>query len=627
MGGSLGSAPEMVDTPWGPSELLRERRLRPGPGTPPEDVARNQRGRLFGAMVASVAERGYAATRLSDLAELSGVSLNSFYSLFADKEACFAAASEEILAATLGAMTRPAASWEDQVRRDVAAFAELVVAQPAAARMCLIEAQAVGPTALEPLEEAMAKVEAETLEAARTVGYEAEELPAMVSALVGALMEIVRGRLRSGKEAELPGLVADYADLALSYRPPPRPLRLSTRRPTPAPETIEAHDHGERALRSFAVVVAERGYANTTVNQVVKRASMSPTTFYANFRDKEDALMAAIDGAGAQLVAAILPTFRRNRDWPQGVRAAMGALFNFLASRPALARLVIVEVYAAGPGAVGRREEALRPLEVLLAEGRARSPAVPAIAEDVIAGAIVTLAYKQIRDSGPEGLPALAPICTYLALAPFIGAEVACAAANGDGRSRSVNRGVIRGIAVNAPLSQVLEVISKNTAVSAEMIASETGVPAEAVAHYIGELENAGLVEVVEQASKDDGVFEPRYRSNMARLDDAAWHSMPQPQRERISQQIGHLIKGEWDEAVEKGTFDGRVGRHLSRLPFVVDEQGWRELLEISDSTLDAALEVQATSAERLKKGAEEGVEGRMMQLLFEMPKRDQTED
>jgi AcrR family transcriptional regulator len=98
MGGSLGSAPGMVDTPWGPSELLRDRRLRPGPGTPPEDVARNQRGRLFGAMVASVAQRGYAATRLSDLAELSGVSLNSFYGLFADKEACFAAASEEILA-------------------------------------------------------------------------------------------------------------------------------------------------------------------------------------------------------------------------------------------------------------------------------------------------------------------------------------------------------------------------------------------------------------------------------------------------------------------------------------------------------------------------------------------------
>jgi AcrR family transcriptional regulator len=576
-------------------------------------------------MVASVAQRGYAATRLSDLAELSGVSLNSFYSLFADKEACFAAASEEILAGTLGAMTRPAASWEDQVRRDAAAFAELVVAQPAAARMCLIEAQAVGPAGLKPLEDALAKFEAETLGAARRVGYQAEELPAMVSALIGALLEIARRRLRSGKEAELPGLVADYVDLALSYRPPPRPLRLSTRPPTPAPETIEAHDHGERALRSFAVVAAERGYANTTINQVVKRASMSPTTFYANFRDKEDALMAAIDGAGAQMVAAILPAFRRNRDWSHGVRAAMGALFNFLASRPALARLVIVEVYAAGPDAVGRREEALRPLEVLLAGGRARSPAVPAIADEAIVGAIFTLAYKQTRDFGPEGLPALAPICTYLALAPFIGPGEACAAANGDGRrSPSVDREAIREVGVNAPLSQVLDVISKNISISAEMIASETGLPVETVAHYIRELESAGIVEFVEQRSKD-GALEGWYRSNMARFDGEAWNSMPQAQRERISQQIGHVIKGEWDEAVEKGTFDGRVGRHLSRLAFVADEQGWRELLDISDSALDAALEVQAASAKRLEKRSEEGAEGRMVQLLFEMPKRDQT--
>ena len=48
--------------------------LRPGPGTPPADVARNQRERLFGAMVACVAERGYAATRVTDLVAMSGVS-------------------------------------------------------------------------------------------------------------------------------------------------------------------------------------------------------------------------------------------------------------------------------------------------------------------------------------------------------------------------------------------------------------------------------------------------------------------------------------------------------------------------------------------------------------------------
>ena len=74
----------MVATPWGQSGELRDRRLRPGPGTPREDVLANQRQRLFGAMVASVAERGYVATTVNDLAEISGVSSRTFYDFFPD---------------------------------------------------------------------------------------------------------------------------------------------------------------------------------------------------------------------------------------------------------------------------------------------------------------------------------------------------------------------------------------------------------------------------------------------------------------------------------------------------------------------------------------------------------------
>jgi hypothetical protein len=110
---------------------------------------------------------------------------------------------------------------------------------------------------------------------------------------------------------------------------------------------------------------------------------------------------------------------------------------NFLASRPALARLMMMAVYAAGPKAIERRVEALRPLQELAAEGYQRSPQTPPIVAEVVAGASYTLAYRQIRDKGPRALPALAPICTYIALAPFIGAEEACAVANGTGRTRA----------------------------------------------------------------------------------------------------------------------------------------------------------------------------------------------
>src|SRR5690349_19967798 len=90
----LGCCGKMVATPWGDSETLRDRRLRPGPGASAEAVAENQRQRLFGALVACMTDRGYEDTRVADLVELSGVSSRSFYDLFPNKEACFVAAFE-----------------------------------------------------------------------------------------------------------------------------------------------------------------------------------------------------------------------------------------------------------------------------------------------------------------------------------------------------------------------------------------------------------------------------------------------------------------------------------------------------------------------------------------------------
>ena len=609
---SLGSAAGMVDTPWGSSESLRERKLRPGPGTPPKDVARNQRGRLFGAMVASVSERGYAATRLSDLCEISGVSRVSFYRLFADKEACFVAALEAMIANAFKAIDELVGTREEQVRRGAVVFAELVVAQPAAARMCLIEAYAVGPEGLRPLEEATARLEARAREVAEGAHDQAAPLPEMITAHVGALMEIARERLRLGREAELPGLVDDFADHVLSYPPPPEPLRLATRPPAPAPESLDAFSHAERVLRAFAVVVAEQGYANTTIDLVVKRGSMSPTTFYANFSSKEDALFAAIESAGAQLFAAVLPAFQRIPDWAQAVRGAFGDLFNFLASRPALARLLMVEVYAAGPAALERRNEALRPLELVLAVGRARSPDVPAVASEAISGAIFRLAYRQIQESGTASLPYLAPICTYMTLAPFIGAKGAGAAANGDGSGR-------RGAPDDGHrllISKVLGILNKR-AVSPRTVSRELEVTIDEARAYIAELERAGLTEVV-QGGEDSA--ERLYRSNTEWISDERWRQMSLAERRAISARITEVIAGEVDQAIELGTFDARIDRHLSRVPLMLDEEGWRKLMAIHLKAFHDSIAVQDESRKRLEKSGKRGIEGTSIQMMFEVP-------
>ena len=45
-------------------------------------------------------------------------------------------------------------------------------------------------------------------------------------------------------------------------------------------------------------------------------------------------------------------------------------------------------------------------------------------------GVFFSLSRRRISADGSQALPALAPLCTYLALAPYLGAEEACEVAN-----------------------------------------------------------------------------------------------------------------------------------------------------------------------------------------------------
>jgi hypothetical protein len=68
------------------------RRLPRGPGgMGPEEVARNQRTRLYSAMIEAIPQRGYEATTVAHVIALAGVSPGAFYELFSTKEQCFLA--------------------------------------------------------------------------------------------------------------------------------------------------------------------------------------------------------------------------------------------------------------------------------------------------------------------------------------------------------------------------------------------------------------------------------------------------------------------------------------------------------------------------------------------------------
>jgi AcrR family transcriptional regulator len=404
--------------------------MRPGRGMPREEAERNHRERLFAAMVASVVEKGYESTRVADLVALSGISRSAFYRQFADKKECFLAAAEELIEPTVSVMAKAehAASGEERMREAVEAFLRLMVAQPAAAKMCFVEIYAAGPEAVTLIDRTLDRFEKfGTAQFEQIPGREGMPRE-MVRAMIGGLQKVVHKRLYRDEPDLLVELAPQICDWWLSYPPPPGRLdppkkRRIKRRSFEERQAIDSPP--DRVLRALAATVAEKGYPGATVAEIVDRAATSQRTFYENFANKEEALLAALDRGSAQMLANTLPAFRRAQDWQHAVRIAYEEMFSFGLEEPEYSRLGAVEMYAAGKRALETRDTIMEGLEALLAPGYELAPDTPPVAAEAIGGAIYALVYDQVKATGPESLPELVPMATYMTLAPFLGAEEA----------------------------------------------------------------------------------------------------------------------------------------------------------------------------------------------------------
>lgn len=426
----------MVLTPWGNVEEPQRR------GDATEELAtEDRRERLYAAMVASCELRGYESTSVADLLLLSGVSRATFYEHFENKADCFRATIEVLLKAAVAGIAASYESdlpWEERARLALQGFLELAAAQPAAAKVCLVEYQAAGSAGVEAVEFAVDRLSNLGLAALERMPGRERMPDELARAIIGGFHRVLYRRLHQDRAAELPALAPQLWDWAMAYLPPPEPLRARGRKPHLDGDRLPpfaAVDPAERIIRAFATATMEKGYPSTTIADVAAIASISQRTLYEHFSSKGELLAAALDSSGAQLAAAVLPAIHRSRGWPSSVRMGFNATCSFLAAEPAFAYLRELEVYAAGPEAIALRDETG---ERILGEMLAGDdvPDVDPIYFEAIEGAVYSVLHDRLRGSGPASLLDAAPLLTYVALAPILGAERACEVANDDGRKR-----------------------------------------------------------------------------------------------------------------------------------------------------------------------------------------------
>jgi len=186
-----------------------------------------------------------------------------------------------------------------------------------------------------------------------------------------------------------------------------------------------ARNQRERILAAVAQVASTRGYGAMSVQDVVREAGVSRRTFYEQFKNKDDAFLAAYDEASGRLMAITKAAIDAEETFEGKASAGFRAFLELLAASPAFAKMCIVEVLAAGPEAIARRARTMEEFTSFFEDGARETltrenPPSPLIAETIVGGVYETV-YRRIARGETGELPRLLPDLTESALLPYVG--------------------------------------------------------------------------------------------------------------------------------------------------------------------------------------------------------------
>jgi AcrR family transcriptional regulator len=159
-----------------------------------------------------VAAKGYAATTVTDLTKEAGVSRTTFYELFDDKEACFLAAYDsaaDALVRRISSAYEAEERWPDRARAGLVTLLEGLAADPAQARLALVDVASAGPAAQRRFRAAVQRL-TPFFDEGRDFAPGGRNLPANVSRMAaGAVVGLISDELVAGRADKLPGLLSD----------------------------------------------------------------------------------------------------------------------------------------------------------------------------------------------------------------------------------------------------------------------------------------------------------------------------------------------------------------------------------------------------------------------------------
>ncbi len=438
-----------------------------------ERAASPERERIVEALIEIAAERGYAETTIELILDRAGLDRPAFDRHFRGKYDCFLTAWQEINEGCMREMLEAFNSqeeWPDRLRAVACEIVDNLRHDPNRASFA-VEVLSAGDAARARRDMTM-RVIASLIDAGRNEMDDPESVPhTTAEALAGSAYGQVYAKVVRGEADELPALVpqlmsaavmpylgveAGLAELARGFDPPARYRRDVAKKSSPGksggtnvpaedyppelarlppgrhglPREFVVHNQRERLIAGLAEAIAENGYSGTTIAHITRHAAVSRRTFYEHFSSKDECFVAAYDTVMAELRQRVSAAFEGAGDWPHAVKAGIGAMLEFLAAEPSLARLCMVEALVAGPVVVERYDAAIQSFVPYFQSGReGRPPEVLArlspTTEEALVGGMVSLISRRIIAGKAEELEELLPDLVEFTLTPYVGSAEA----------------------------------------------------------------------------------------------------------------------------------------------------------------------------------------------------------
>lgn len=176
-------------------------------------------------------------------------------------------------------------------------------------------------------------------------------------------------------------------------------------------------------MDAIAELTAEQGYDSTKIGDIVRRAGVARKTLYDNFEGKEEVFLAAFDVAFEEAIGRVEEACAKaDGGWEERVQDGLAAFLGYVAEKPALARMCMIEALSATPAATERYEAAVQRFVELTKRTVPDLDQLPDTIDETLVGGVAWIIYQQIRRHETEKAEDLLPELSEFMLAPFISA-------------------------------------------------------------------------------------------------------------------------------------------------------------------------------------------------------------